>query len=133
MAKSLNDKIDFLTDAISKLVNNPIAPIAPVAPVAPVLPVLERNTGDHDLLTKLDTKVDQIQCDVSELKKDKNIYVTQLEHAEVIRVQRLHDDEIKVEQEKTSDLALIRKLVFGCVGTILILVLTAIVYLVIQK
>ena len=53
-------QLEKLTNAIEKLIANP---------VAPVLPLAQTNTSDHDLLTKLDTKVDQIQLDVTELKK----------------------------------------------------------------
>jgi hypothetical protein len=88
-------KLDNLTKAIEKLIAKEVAPIAPIAPIAPVAPVLPIHTGDHDLLTKLDTKVDQIQLDVNELKKQNSIYVTTTDQAEVVRIQRIHDDEIK--------------------------------------
>jgi len=88
-------QLEKLTNAIEKLIANPVLPVAPVAPVAPVLPIVQSNTGDHDLLTKLDTKVDQIQLDVTELKKQGTVYVTQTDHAEVVRVQRLHDTDIE--------------------------------------
>jgi len=81
-------QLEKLTNAIEKLIANPVAPVLPVAPVAPVLPLAQTNTGDHDLLTKLDTKVDQIQLDVTELKKQGTVYVTQTDHAEVVRIQR---------------------------------------------
>ena len=52
MAKK--SQLTLLTEAIEKLINNPVAPVAPVlpiAPVAPVLPIVQPNSGDHDLLT----------------------------------------------------------------------------------
>ncbi len=50
-------KLDALTKAIEKLIANPIAPVLPVAPVAPVLPIVQPNTGDHDLLMRLEENV----------------------------------------------------------------------------
>ena len=91
-------KLDILIQDIQKLINNPVAAVAPVAPVAPILPLIPPNSGDHDLLTKLDTKVDQIQFDVTALKAQNSIYITRNEFIEVVRIQRTHDDEIKVIQ-----------------------------------
>ena len=64
MASKLESRIDGLTAAIEKLLNREVAPIAPIAPVAPVLPIVEHNSGDHDLLITLDTKVDALKDDI---------------------------------------------------------------------
>ena len=99
MSTQIDKKIDALTQAIEKLLARevaPIAPVLPVAPIAPIVPIVQQNSGDHDLLTKLDTKVDQIQADVTELKKQGVIYVTQTEHQEVVRIQRVHDGDIEI-------------------------------------
>jgi hypothetical protein len=84
-----------LTDAIEKLIANPVLPVAPVAPVAPVLPIVQTNTGDHDLLQRLDTKVDLIQSDITELKKQNTVYVNQTEHNEVVKIQVDHEQRIR--------------------------------------
>ena len=86
-------QLALLTQAIEKLVNNPIAPIAPIAPVLPIAPVKQ---DDHNLLIKLDVKVDQIQFDVTELKKQNNIYVTQTEHSEVVKIGSDHETRIRL-------------------------------------
>jgi len=52
--------------------------------------------NDHDLLIKLDTKVDQIQTDITELKKDKDIYITLSDHQELVKVSTDHETRIKV-------------------------------------
>jgi hypothetical protein len=75
--KELTASLDRLTGIIERM-TQPIAPI-------PAIPAIPTNSGDHDLLTKLDTKVDQIQMDVTELKKQGTIYVTQPEHAELVK------------------------------------------------
>jgi len=109
---TMENKIDALTRVIEKLVNNPIAPIAPVAPVAPVLPLIPINAGDHDLLTKLDAKVDQIQSDVTELKKQGSIYVTQSEHAELIK--KVEKNEKNINELQTTKNTQTVLLTIGC-------------------
>jgi hypothetical protein len=42
--------------------------------------------ADHDLIIKIDAKVDSIQSDVTELKQAKNSYVTRPEHTEVLKL-----------------------------------------------
>lgn len=94
-------QIQKLTESIEKLLANPVAPvlpIAPVAPIAPIAPIVQVNSGDHDLLTKLDTKVDQIQIDVSTLKNQGLVYVTQTEHAEVCKEQADHETRLRVTE-----------------------------------
>ena len=54
------------------------------------------NSGDHDLLTKLDTKVDQIQADVTDLKKNNVIYVTQEQHKSLIDKSVDQEDRLRV-------------------------------------
>jgi uncharacterized Ntn-hydrolase superfamily protein len=53
------------------------------------------SANDHNLLIRLDTKVDQIQSDISELKNIQNIYVTQIEHNEVVKIQVDHENRIR--------------------------------------
>jgi hypothetical protein len=65
MAKT---KIDCLLEAVEKLINNPIAPIAPVAPVLPIAPLPPVNNLDHDLLQRLDTKVDALKDDIKAIQ-----------------------------------------------------------------
>jgi hypothetical protein len=90
------NKIEHLTDLVEKLLTREVAPVAPVLPVAPIAPIVQQNTGDHDLLTKLDTKVDQIQLDVTELKKDKNAYINQTEHNELVKVCNDHETRVRI-------------------------------------
>ena len=92
--KTTNKKISELIELVEKLLNEP-TPIAPIAPIAPLAPVLQNYSSDHDLITKLDTKVDQIQSDLTDLKKQNSGYVTQTDHSEVVRIQRIHENEIK--------------------------------------
>jgi|ERR1035437_599061 hypothetical protein len=70
MKQTGQNKIDDLTRAIEKLIAKEVAPVAVVAPVAPVLPiapVLNVNPEDHNLLIKLDGKVDALKDDIKVL------------------------------------------------------------------
>jgi ribosomal protein S26 len=89
MAK--DTEIKRLSDLIEKLVSKEVLPVDPVTPIAPVLPIVPQNPLDHDLLTKLDAKVDQIQVDVTSLKNQTSFYVNRTEHLEVVRVQSDHE------------------------------------------
>lgn len=51
---------------------------------------------DHDLLIKLDTKVDQIQLDVTTLKNQETLYVNQTEHKVVCDKQGDHEIRLRV-------------------------------------
>ena len=97
----------------------------------------ESGKSDHDLVQRIDTKVDAIIVTIAKLEAAQNVYVTKSEHlevhAEVARIQADHETRTRVLEDNMSDLNVIKRLVYGCVGTILILVLTAIVYLVVQR
>jgi hypothetical protein len=74
MAKqdNTNKKLDSLINAVEKLVANPVAAVAPVLPVLPIAPVapiapLIINQDDHNLLIKLDGKVDALKDDIRSL------------------------------------------------------------------
>jgi len=89
MASNLNKKIDALTSAIERLIESKVtvgATGATGAAGAVGAAGFSASPADHDLIVKLDTKVDQIQADVTELKQAKNTYVTQPEHLEVLKL-----------------------------------------------
>lgn len=65
-----SEKINRLIELMEKVAERPsapIAPIAPIAPVAPVLPIIPPNPDDHNLLIRLDTKVDALKADIAVL------------------------------------------------------------------
>ena len=62
-----NAQLQKLTDAVEKLLNKEVAPVLPVAPVAPVLPIVPQNGEDHNLLMRVDVKVDQLIDTVNKL------------------------------------------------------------------
>lgn len=97
--KTLSSKIDKLIDIIS---NNQVAPIAPVAPVAPVLPVAPINSGDHDLLQRIDTKVDRVIVDVANINSNYSTRIEKLEREKV--------DKVEFEEHKKSNDEIITKL-----------------------
>ncbi len=90
-----NAQLKKLTEAIEKLVAKEVLPVAPVAPVLPIAPIAPTNSLDHDLLQRLDTKVDQIQSDVTALKNQGSQYVNQTEHREVCKAQEDHEKRIR--------------------------------------
>lgn len=104
--KNLENKIDSLIRAMERT-TQPI-PVAPVA--SPVV-----HTGDHDLLTKLDTKVDQIQSDVTDLKKQNAYYVTQDMHNDVVKLQADHEARIRI-----LETAVTRVMTYGAAGLIIL-------------
>lgn len=105
-------KLDLLLIAINKLASKEVAPVAPVAPVLPLAPI---NNGDHDLLTKLDTKVDQIQMDVTALKAQNSVYVTRTEHQEVVRIQADHEARIRI-----VEVAMVKIMQWGTIAVLLL-------------
>ena len=116
-----DQKIEELTNMIEKLVNKPAPVVAPIAPIAPLAPVLQNYSGDHDLLTKLDTKVDQIQSDVLELRKDRNIYVNQAEHNEIVKQCGDHEKRLR-----TLESSVTRILTWGSIAIVLVGILETI-------
>ena len=128
----LADEVKRLADIVSKM-TPPIPAIPPIPPIPPI-PAIVPRPEDNTVILKmvvLETKVDQIQSDVTDLKKQNVTYVTQSQHQEVVRVQLLHDDSIEKLKEQISDVPLIRKLAYGMVSFILLAVLSSVVYLVV--
>ena len=107
---NINEQLLTLTQAIEKLINKQVASVAPVAPVLPLAPV---NTGDHDLLTKLDTKVDQIQLDVSVLKNQGSQFITLPQHQELATEINDHENRIRVIEKAITQI-----LTWGVIGMI---------------
>jgi hypothetical protein len=54
-------------------------------------------------------------------------------HQELSKSTQDHEERLREAEKSLSDVPLMRKLVYGCVGTVLTIVLTAIVYLVVQR
>jgi hypothetical protein len=116
------DQLKRLTELVQRLVDNPVAPVAPVLPLAPILPVTPANPLDHDLLTKLDAKVDQIQIDVTSLKNQGNLYITQADHKTVLETQEDHEQRLRVVEKGITQM-----LTWGSVGIVVIEIIGIIV------
>lgn len=67
------------------------------------LPTLQE-TNDHNLLIKLDTKVDNIQQDLTSLKNQHNGYVIKPEFIEVVRIQADHETRTRVLERSTTQI-----------------------------
>ena len=96
MSKSNTDKkIDALTSAIERLIDSkPIVGQTGATGAAGAVGASGISTSpeDHNLILglvgKMETvnvKVDALKDDIAELKKDKNEYVSQTDHSEVVR------------------------------------------------
>jgi len=79
-----------------------IAPIPAIPAIPAIPPIIPPSSGDHDLLTKLDTKVDQIQSDVTDLKKQSNSSVTQAQFSEVVRIQADHESRTRALESSVT-------------------------------
>lgn len=120
---NLENKIDRLTSAVEKLVLIP--PITPVAPIAPNPPIPAHTLADHDLLQRVDTKVDGLIKDIKEIKDGTT---TQLSDHET----RLRSIE-KSQESQSGTMSLTNKIVFGACAIVLTAVLSGLIFLVIRK
>ena len=84
--------------------------------------------NDHDLLQRLDTKVDQIQSDVTDLKKDKNNSVDQKEHFEVVKCVNDHETRIRSNEKSITKI-----MTFGTIAVVLIGIIEFFINLYIRK
>ena len=104
-SSDLEHKLERLADAIEKIAK-PIPAIPSIPAIAPIpaIPAISSSIEDHNLLIKLDTKVDQIQVDISDLKKDKNIYITLPQHTELVNCSADHETRIRTCSGKIETL-----------------------------
>lgn len=97
--KSLSSKIDQLIRVIS---SREVAPIAPVAPVLPIAPV--RGDYDNTLLIKvIDTKVDRLILDVSNIDKNYSLRIEKLEKEKA--------EKIELEEHKKGNEEILNKII----------------------
>jgi hypothetical protein len=144
MSKSNTDKkIDALTSAIERLIDSkPIVGQTGATGAAGAVGASGISTSpeDHNLILglvgKMETvnvKVDALKDDIAELKKDKDIFVTQSQHTELMKVSNDHETRIRTMEDVVADVKTIKKLVYGCAALILTTVVVAIIYLVIKQ
>jgi hypothetical protein len=110
--KDLEHKLERLMDAINRIAA-PI-PAIPTIPQIPAIPAIASNIDDNRL-TRVEVKIDQIQSDISDLKKQGTIYVTQTEHQELIKVCNDHETRIRLNETNIT-----RVLTWGSVGILLV-------------
>jgi hypothetical protein len=106
-----------------------------------------KNNEDHDLLVTLNTKMEDLKEDIQELKdgtsgRIKTLEETKLNIADSYPMlykqgnedlHKDHEERIRKIEEKTEDLPIIKRLNYGAVTIILVAVLSAIVYLVVNR
>lgn len=100
---------------------------------------------DHDLLIELCTEVRGMRIDIQNLTTNLSSRVTSLEQDKQARSDsekryiasdRIHNDHetrLRTLEKESEDHMLVKKVVYGAVGLILVAVLSAIVYLVIKQ
>lgn len=86
---------------------------------------------------ELATHFSYLRRDVDEIKtgfKDlKNGYVTRIDFEEHLKTDEDHENRLRMLETSLNDISTVKKLVYGCVGLMLTLLISAIVYLVIPK
>ena len=91
-----DSQLEKLTQAIDKLIANPVAPVLPIAPVAPVLPIAPQKFEDHELILRVDEKLIGVikKVDDISLKLDTK-YITAEEHDTVVNIIKDHEKRIR--------------------------------------
>jgi hypothetical protein len=128
----LEGKIDSLTDAIKQLIAIPVAPVAPVAPVlpiAPVAPVLPiENTIPNDLIVKFTRLEENVKLNFQQVKDA----IKDLSDGTAGKIVDF-EGRIRTLEKESEDHLLVKRVVYGACGTMLLAVLSSIVYLVVHK
>lgn len=99
-----------LTQIVERM-TPPIPAIPPILPI-PAIPPLPTYSNDHDLLTKLDTKVDILQTTVNDIAKREDTHVTVMSFNSHIT----DDDKIHADHEtrmRGVELSVARILTWG--------------------
>lgn len=110
-----NYKLDHLISLMEKIaIPIPAIPAIPSIPAIPPIPAIV-TSGDHDLLTRLDTKVDQIQADVTVLKNQDRQNITQEQHQELCT--KTTDHEMRIRSNESN---ITKIMTWGSAGIILI-------------
>ena len=105
----LGKKIDALIEVVYKLaLPAPIAPIAPVAPVLPIAPIAS-NSGDHDLLLRIDTKVERVIVDVAKINDNFANRIDALEREKISKADfdkqvADHEDRLRITEKFQENL-----------------------------
>jgi len=106
---------------------------------------VEQARKDHDLLIELCTEVRGMREDIKALTQNLSSRVTSLEQDKQARsdsekryqlsdkIHNDHETRIRTMEKESEDHILVKKVVYGAVGLILVAVLSAIVYLVIKQ
>jgi hypothetical protein len=129
--KDLIRRIEQLTKIVENLsvatsTITPVAPIAPIAPLAPLTtPMAAHVLADHDLLQRVDGKVDGLGLAIKELKDGTAAQIADHET-------RIRTIEKQQESEK-GGISLTNRIVYGACAVVLVSVLSGLVYLVVKQ
>jgi len=103
--ENVEKQLEQLTNAITRLVNQPIAPVAPVAPILPLAPIVQQNTGDHDIINTLVGAVRTLDQKFSEKFADLKTDIKNISDGAAIRIEghetRIRLTETAITQVKT--------------------------------
>lgn len=96
-------KTDPLATEIRRL-SEIVTRMTPPIPAIPAIPPLPQYTGDHDLLVKLDTKVEGIMIDVKKLTDKEETHVAKIDYNDhIVATNKIHDDfEVRIRSNEVS-------------------------------
>ncbi len=79
---------------------------------------------------KLDKSITEINVKLDNFTSG---FVNRVEFAEHLKIDNDHENRLRILEEDTGDIKVIKRLVYGCAGLMLTSIVMAIIYLVIQK
>lgn len=132
---TIEEQVKGLTDAVEKLVKNPVAPIAPIAPIAPVAPVNAGNdiittlvNSVHNLDQKFTEKFADLKLSINDLKQNASneVNATRAELvAHITEDNKMHNDHTVDIQKIQIAISVIntKMIVWGAVGGVLLIVI----------
>lgn len=80
---SIEERLEQLTLAIEKLVSVPPIPAIPAVPAIPAIPPIIPDRSDHDLLLRIDTKMERVIHDVAQLNDNYSGRIDALEKSKL--------------------------------------------------
>ncbi len=109
-------------------------PVIPTGDVSTHLSYMRRDMDETKInAAKSFDKLDRSIADInSKLDRLTDGYVTRIDFDEHLKADADHEARIRILETASSDLATIKRLVYGCVGLLLTLLISAVVYLVIK-
>ncbi len=99
--ETLNDAALQAADVIAHAAAGAVETIKSAAAEALKTVNIKNSNGlsDHDLVQRIDTKVDGIIATIAKLENAQTIYVTQTQHAELVKTTGDHETRVRILEE----------------------------------